>query len=327
MKKLSILVTALLFNTLHAADWKFSVTVGTGSIDFEEDAYYTTAEGAPNTVNGVQLQSNRSDTYTPSIYGIGFGNGTHTFGYKSTSASSSEYDYVSNIDSNGYVISQQDRDYEESTISYQYRLNSAWTVGVAYNDKEHVRESSDFKNYPLTVFGNASEYTWTGTERTNSTQDGFAVYTTWQTLFANHWVLAVKAGISQTDLDQKFMNVDTLTGVDSALNDIYIEVGLGALNGSTFTTEGIDKGDSTTGYGGISLVRIFPSAPNHQVIFSIDARTDDLAGESIITVDNVGSGYFGNPDRSPETEEPEQVGSANIEEYNIKYTLEYKYTF
>ena len=327
MKKLLILTTALLLNNLIAADWRFSVSLGTGLIDFEEDAYYTNADGTPDMVGGVQLQSNRSDNYTPSIYGIGLGNGTHTFGYKVTSSSASQYDIVSNIQSNGYITTQRDRDYEETTISYQYRLNSAWTIGVAYNDKEHDRDYSEYKNYPLTWNGNASEYTWTNVVNTQSTQDGFAVYATWQTLFANHWVFAVKAGISQTDLDQKFKYVDTLTGVDSDLNDLYIQAGLGPLNGQTFTTEGIDTGDSTTGYGGISLVRIFPSAPNHQIILSIDARTDDLAGESFYTVDNVGTGYFANPDRNPETEEPTQVGSANIEEYNIKYTLEYKSTF
>ena len=262
MKKLLILTTALLLNNLIAADWRFSVSLGTGLIDFEEDAYYTMRWYARYGW-WCSIQSNRSDNHTPSIYGIGLGNGTHTFGYKVTSSSASQYDIVSNIQSNGYITTQRDRDYEETTISYQYRLNSAWTIGVAYNDKEHDRDYSEYKNYPLTWNGNASEYTWTNVANTQSTQDGFAVYATWQTLFANHWVFAVKAGISQTDLDQKFKYVDTLTGVDSDLNDLYIQAGLGPLNGQTFTTEGIDTGDSTTGYGGISLVRIFLV---HQII-------------------------------------------------------------
>ena len=191
---------------------------------------------------------------------------------------------------------------------------------------------SDFNNYPLTYNGNASEYTWTNVFNADSTQDGFAVYATWQTLFANHWVFAVKAGISQTDLEEKFSDVATLTNVDTDLENLYIEFGLGALNNQTITTEGRDTGDSTTAYGGFSLVRIFPSAPNHQIILSVDARTDDLAGTSFIDVDGVGTGYFADP--NPDTAGSgnnvtgvQQVGGSNVEEYNIKYTLEYKYTF
>ena len=82
MKKLLILTTALLLNNLHAADWRFSVSLGTGMIDYEEDIFFT-QEGEP-----TGEQARRSDNYTPSVYGIGFGNGTHTFGYKVTSASS-----------------------------------------------------------------------------------------------------------------------------------------------------------------------------------------------------------------------------------------------
>ena len=323
MKKLLILTTALLLNNLIAADWRFSVSLGTGMIDYEEDVYYTNSDGTPDTVGGVQLQSNRSDNYTPSIYGIGFGNGTHTFGYKVTSSSSSQYDFVTNLADSGYTTTLRDRDYDETTISYQYRLNSAWTIGVAYNDKEHQRDISDFKNYPY----RDTEYTWTRVLGDQSSQDGFAVYATWQTLFANHWVFAVKAGISQTDLDSKFKSVDTLTNVPTDVNDFYISNGFGALNGATITTEGMDTGDSTTGYGGISLVRIFPSAPEHQIIFSIDARTDDLAGESFITVDGVGTGFFAGSNGDETIEAARQIGGSDIEEYNIKYTLEYKYTF
>ena len=90
---------------------------------------------------------------------------------------------------------------------------------------------------------------------------------------------AVKAGISQTDLDQKFKYVDTLTGVDSDLNDLYIQAGLGPLNGQTLPPKVLIQ---------VTLLQVWryftseniPSAPNHQIILSIDARTDDLAGES-----------------------------------------------
>jgi hypothetical protein len=327
MKKLFLLIPALMLGSLQANDWRFSVSLGTGSIDYEEDAFFKDADNNPDVVRGVQLQSKRSDTYTPSIYGIGLGNGKHTFGYKVTSASSSDYDLVSNLEASTYTTTIRERDYEETTISYQYRLNSDWTVGVAYNDKEHERNTSNFKNYPITWDGENSEYTWTNVGKSNSTQDGLAVYATWQKLFANHWVFAAKLGVSQTDLDEEFNSVGTLTGVPVSLNDIYIEAGIGALNGSTFTNAGMNSGDSTTAYGGLSLIRIFPSAPNHQIIFSIDARTDDLAGTSVLTVDNVATGYFANPDRNPETEEPTPTGGSDIEEYNLKYTLEYKYTF
>ena len=328
MKKILLLLPALMFGTLHASDWKFSVTLGTGSIDYEEDALFKDSENAPQLSNGVQLQSNRSDTYTPSIYGIGLGNGKHTFGYKVTSASSSDYDLESNSAASTYTTTVRERDYEETTISYQYRLNSDWTVGVAYNDKEHERNVSNFNNYPITWDGVATEYTWTNVGKSNSTQDGFAVYATWQKLFANHWVFAAKLGVSQTDLDENFSDVATLTNIPASLNDLYVELGIGALNDATITNEGMNSGDSTTAYGGLSLIRIFPSAPNHQVIFSIDGRTDDLAGSSVLTKNGVGTGYFADPEDATGSPEGATVtGGADIEEYNLKYTLEYKYTF
>ena len=72
-------------------------------------------------------------------------------------------------------------------------------------------------------------------------------------------------------------------------------------------------------------MRIFPSAPNHQIIFSIDGRTDDLAGQSLQSI-GPSTGYFNRPDNDS-IEQPDVPFGGDIEEYNLKYTLEYKYTF
>ena len=48
----------------------------------------------------------------------------------------------------------------------------------------------------------------------------------------------------------------------------------------------------------------------------------------MLTKDGVGTGYFADPgdaEGSPAT--GTAIGGSDIEEYNLKYTLEYKYTF
>ena len=330
MKKLLLLIPALLIGTLQANDWRFSVSLGTGMIDYEEDVF-------EKDDNGVRsgTQSNYSDTYRPGVYGIGLGNGTHTFGYKITSASSSDYDYTSTNTLADYTtVTLQERDYEETTISYQYRLNASWTLGVAYNDKEHEynRSANDIISgitswEPFLQAGETAGYRWDDVRSTSSSQDGFAVYATWQRLFANHWVFAAKLGVSQTDLDQSWQEVQTISGVPQTLDTLFGDnAGVAGVNGSTLTYAGSDSGDATTFYGGISLIRIFPSAPNHQIIFSVDGRTDDLAGDSVLTINGAsgGTGYFTG---AGEIDADTPSLGTDIEEYNLKYTLEYKYTF
>jgi hypothetical protein len=318
-----------MLGSLQANDWRFSISIGTGSIDYEEDVF----QKDDNVRNGSQ--SNYSDTYTPSVYGIGLGNGTHTFGYKITSASASDYDYASTSTLADYTtVTLRERDYEETTISYQYRLNAAWTLGVAYNDKEHEYNNASIDNIdvgapwePFTQAGETAGYRWDDVRNSTSTQDGLAVYATWQKLFANHWVFAAKLGVSQTDLDQSWQEVQTISGVPVTLDALFAQgTDVTGVNGSTLTYAGNDSGDATTVYGGLSLIRIFPSAPNHQIIFSVDGRTDDLAGESVLTINGAsgGTGYF-TGDGEIDADAPD-LGS-DIEEYNLKYTLEYKYTF
>ena len=341
MKKLFLFIPLFLFSALHASDWKFSITLGAGSIDYEEDRLIKTVDESGQIIplldNGVQVEENVSDTYTPSIIGFSYGNGKHTLGYKITSASASDYDFeTSDTQSSGYIASVADRDYDETTISYQYRFNSSWTLGVAYNDKEHERRLISAKTYPATFIpdsfvaeGETADYTWTRNGRSDISQDGFAVYATWQQPISNVWVFAAKIGVSQTDLDSKFTQVRTITGIPVAFNQLYIDGGAGSVNDSTITYAGFDEGDATTVYGGVSFVRIFPSAPNHQIIFSIDGRSDDLAGSSFLTTNGVGTGFFAqeaDPTSGAPTGEAAN-GGADIEEYNLKYTLEYKYTF
>lgn len=337
MKNLLLILPLLLVSGVQASDWKFSVTLGTGNIDYEEDQFVKTVDSngqvIPLLENGVQIQNNISDTYTPSIYGFGYGNGKHTFGYKVTSASASNYDVETNGETSTYISTIADRDYDETTISYQYRLNASWTLGIAYNDKEHEYIDKSSKSYALPASlstllqaGENLDYTWTRDGQTDSTQDGFAVYATWQKPITNVWVFAAKIGVSQTELDQQYSQVRTITGIPTALNQLYVDAGFGNLEGETITFAGYDEGDSTTVYGGLSLVRIFPSAPSHQIIFSVDARTDDLAGTSFSTINGAGTGYFDSGETAVADQEAAQGGN-DIEEYNLKYTLEYKYTF
>ena len=329
MKKLILLIPALIVGSLHANDWKFSITLGVGSIDYEEDRFFTDED---NNLTGDQ--ANLSDTYSPSIVGFGYGNGTHTFGYKVTSASSSEFDYESSIEPRyNRTVSLRERDYEETTISYQYRINSSWTLGVAYNDKENDYLVTGFNSYDMPFWesflaaGETAGYRWDDVANYTYTQDGFAVYGTWQTLLTDKWVFAAKVGVSQTDLDGGTVEVQTISGIPAALDSVFINSAgeSPGVNGSTITYRTKDQGDSTTIYGGVSLVRIFPGAPNHQIIFSIDGRTDDLGGSSEYLDSGVGTGYFTSSGDDVENTPPSET--AQIEEYNLKYTLEYKYTF
>tara|TARA_Y100001970_G_scaffold132627_1_gene163703 strand:- start:2225 stop:3220 length:996 start_codon:yes stop_codon:yes gene_type:complete len=331
MKKILFLLSIFSASVALQAEneWKWSVTLGTGVIDYEEDR---ASKDTSDALTGET--SSYSDTYNPGIYGVGLSNGNHTFSYKITSSSASEYDSVYSGEADDYTVSLRERDYEESTMSYQYRLNSAWTLGVAYNDKEHKYTDISSKTYDAPFIpdaylgaGESADYTWTRNGSAESSQDGFAVYATWQQLFADVWVFAAKIGIAQTDLDNKWQQVRDISGIPVLFNQIYIDNDLGSVNGSTVTYAGADKGDASTVYGGISIVRIFPSAPNHQIIFSMDSRSDDLAGSSVMLINGVGTGYFAADNDTSGVDAGEAIGGSDTEEDNFKYTLEYKYTF
>ncbi len=327
MKKILFILTLFSVSVgLQAqSDWRWSVTLGTGAIDYEEDVVVT-ENGEPT---GDTFSYD--DTYNPGIYGFGLTNGTHSFGYKITSAGGSEYNKArtgGEPASPSYTMTQQERDYKETTISYQYKLSGSWSLGIAYNDKEHEYNTSRFQTYPYSISaalleaGETADYIRTRDSNTQSTQDGIALYATWVKQMTDVWFFSAKLGLSETSLDQQWTDNFTFSGLPAYANDFFT-ANYGAVNGAGYGYVGQDKGDSTTAIVGFSLVRIFPDAPNHQILINYDTRTDDLGGDSTWT-ETAGTGYFALDESELET----TTGYGNnIEETNWKLTAEWKYTF
>ena len=96
-------------------DWRWSVTLGTGVIDYEEDVAYT----QDGELTGDTFTYD--DTYNPGIYGIGLTNGTHSLSYKITSAGGSEFN-SKRTGGEPYSVpvtkTQMERDYKETKIKY-----------------------------------------------------------------------------------------------------------------------------------------------------------------------------------------------------------------
>jgi len=327
MKNIIFLLTLFVATaTLQAeSDWRWSLTLGTGVIDYEEDVAYT----QDGVLSGDTFTYD--DTYNPGIYGIGLTNGTHSLSYKITSAGSSEYN-LKRTGGEPYSVpvtkTQLERDYKETTISYQYKLSGSWSLGIAYNDKEHEYNTSGFQTYPYNISetlleaGETADYIRTRNINTSSSQDGLALYATWVKQMSDVWYFSAKLGLSETSLDSQWTEMYTFSGLPAYANNYYT-TNFGTVNGAGYGYKGSDDGDSTTAIVGFSLVRIFPSAPNHQILVNYDTRSDDLAGDTVWQ--NIpGTGYFAGDDIDITVEGGQ---GSQIEETNWKLTAEWKYTF
>ena len=331
MKNILFLLTLFMasFSLQAESDWRWSVTLGTGAIDYEEDQIFKNADGTDGGKNFV------SDTYNPGIYGFGLSNGTHSFGYKITSAGGSDFDVsatpAAGQSLDGYTTSFKERDYEETTLSYQYRLSSTWSLGLAYNDREHKVQKIDSQTFPWDPVpgipleaGETADYTVTRELNRTNNIDGLALYATWVKQMSNVWYFSAKFGFAETSYDSPITRDVEFSGFPNWWNEYFITNQGGAVNGFGYKDVAAEEGDSSTAIVGFSFVRVFPNAPNHQLIINYDTRNDEL-GSSTNLLSSVGTGYFAADDDSQTL--TEELGSTESEETNWKLTAEWKYTF
>tara|TARA_B100001175_G_scaffold308832_1_gene309766 strand:- start:1558 stop:2583 length:1026 start_codon:yes stop_codon:yes gene_type:complete len=329
MNKILFLFTLFLTTTTIQADsdWRWSVTLGTGAIDYEEDQIYKDADGSDGGT------ANISDTYNPGIYGFGLSNGTHSFGYKITSAGGSDYDITSTPGAgqpaSGYTTTFKERDYEETTLSYQYRLSTTWSVGLAYNDREHKVQRISSQTFPWDYgtpleAGETADYTVTRELNRTNNIDGLALYATWVKQVSNEWYFSAKFGFAETSYDSPVILDTEFSGMPNWWNEYFLTNYGGAINGYGYKQTASESGDSSTAIVGFSFVRVFPNAPNHQLIINYDTRNDEL-GSSTNLLSDVGTGYFASDDDSQTL--TEDLGTTLSEETNWKLTAEWKYTF
>ncbi len=334
MKKILFLLTLLTSTVALQAesDWRWSITLGTGAIDFESDEIYTDADGSDGGTGSA------SDTYNPGIYGFGLTNGTHSFGYKITSAGSSEYSVSGTLPPGGspspFTNTVRERDYEETTLSYQYKLSDSWSLGLAYNDREHNVTKTESRIVPWDPVpgiplepGETADYSQSRLLNSTANIDGLALYATWVKQMSNVWYFSAKFGFAETNYERPITVTTTYNDMPNWWNQYFIDYFGGAINGNGFTDMAMEEGDSSTAIVGFSFVRVFPEAPNHQLIINYDTRSDDLASGTQYT-GYAGTGYW-DPSNS-DTDNSlagEGLGSTVSEETNWKLTAEWKYTF
>ena len=172
--------------------------------------------------------------------------------------------------------------------------------------------------------GETADYSQSRSMNSTSNVDGLALYATWVKQMSNVWYFSAKFGFAETSYERPIALVTTYNDMPNWWNQYFIDNLGGAINGNGFTDTAMEEGDSSTAIVGFSFVRVFPDAPNHQLIINYDTRTDDLASGTEVT-GFAGTGYFASD--SEEGIEPEPIGQTASEETNWKLTAEWKYTF
>ena len=172
--------------------------------------------------------------------------------------------------------------------------------------------------------GETADYTVTRELNRTNNIDGLALYATWVKQVSNEWYFSAKFGFAETSYDSPVILDTEFSGMPNWWNEYFLTNYGGAINGYGYKQTASESGDSSTAIVGFSFVRVFPNAPNHQLIINYDTRNDEL-GSSTNLLSDVGTGYFASDDDSQTL--TEDLGTTLSEETNWKLTAEWKYTF
>jgi len=298
---------------------RWGISLGSGAITFESD----------------QTDSDTSDYYSseadynPTIFGFDVSNGTHSVSFINTSSGSEDLDTSSSTTSDYNTLSAE-RDYDEMSITYLYRINNSWSVGLGYNkisnDSSRVRAASwDYFDswQSWTNATDPGQYTFTRTLENESEMDGLTLLATWVKPIESspNWVFAAKMGLADTEYSNSFSGTNVLSGVPVDLNTYLIDYGYGNANGDGWDWSGTETGDNIAAVFGLTMVYIVN--PQNTISFNYDTRVDDFGELTADYVETPRGGWVTAEDE--ELQGTETYNNIEIEQTNWKFTIVWRF--
>lgn len=317
MKKIFTLFLVLPIILSSQESSRIGVSLGFGTTDYD----FIELDSENNT---QEVDSSHSTQYL----GVDYGFGNHTFAITTAVADlESVSEQGSYYDDSFYTIRSAEMEFDDFNVTYTYRVNSSWQVGIGYN-----KLTQDYqKNYKNNVdfdgigFDDNNQYTWTFTDLEEATSDGLSIFAGYVQPMSNNLFATVRFGYTEQNYSSKGVWDDTISGLSSEFNSCLSGNGCpdgynyngpqtAGLNGYGYDGSYSFEGDALAGVFGVGLVWVLN--PQNTVSFDFSVRSFDY-GELTLSSSSRATGYFSGGDTQVSPVDSSPVESELEEDYSF----------
>ena len=321
MKKIFTLFLVLPIILSAQENSRIGVSLGFGTTDYD---FTEVLENSSR-----EVDSSHSTQYL----GVDYGFGNHTFAITTAVADLDEVNELgSYYDDFYYPIRSADLEFDDFNLTYTYRLNANWQVGIGYNEltQEYNKNYKNNVDFDGIGYDDNNQYTWTYSDGSDVSSDGFTIFAGYVQSMSNNLFATARIGFTQQDYSKNGSWADLISGLspefDSCLSGNGCPAGYtssnpqtAGLNGYGFEGNYTLEGDASAAVFGVGVVWVLNQ--KNTISFDYAVRSFDY-GTLSLTDSEKATGYFTGGDNSvapPTTAEYESELEEDYSFFSIKW--------
>jgi hypothetical protein len=324
MKKIFTLFLVLPIILSAQENSRIGVSLGFGTSDYD----FIEIDSENET---IEVDSSHSTQYL----GVDYGFGNHTFAVTTAVADLEEVNEAGSYYNDSYYpIRSAEIEFDDFNLTYTYRLNSSWQVGIGYNKLTQDYHKNYIKNIDFEGIGldANNQYTWTYTDLEEATSDGLTIFAGYVQPMSNNLFATARVGFTQQDYSTEAVWTEITSGFspefDSCLSGNGCPSGFAyngpqtaGLNGYGYEGNASLKGDATAAVFGVGVVWVLNQ--QNTVSFDFAVRSFDY-GELTLSESSSATGYFSGGDTQVPTVDSSPVQSELEEDYSF-FSVKWRY--
>ena len=321
MKKIFTLFLVLPIILSAQENSRIGVSLGFGTTDYD---FTEVLENSSR-----EVDSSHSTQYL----GVDYGFGNHTFAITTAVADLDEVNELgSYYDDFYYPIRSADLEFDDFNLTYTYRLNANWQVGIGYNEltQEYNKNYKNNVDFDGIGYDDNNQYSWTYSDGSDVSSDGFTIFAGYVQSMSNNLFATARIGFTQQDYSKNGSWTDLISGLspefDSCLSGNGCPAGYtssnpqtAGLNGYGFEGNYTLEGDASAAVFGVGVVWVLNQ--KNTISFDFAVRSFDY-GTLSLTDSEKATGYFTGGDNSvapPTTAEYESELEEDYSFFSIKW--------